>query len=614
MVDTCPPLDPNTLDPNTPDPDTADSKTPDAWNAARRIYRHLTPQRRRQFAGTIGLMLAGAFAELATIGAVLPFLALVAGVAGGRYAGIVAVVARLGQVFGLGTLAISAAILILIAILSAVLRLVLIWSSQNLVFAIAHDFATQICDRTLHQPYGFHVMRNSSRTISGIDKVQHVLGNVLLPAMAGATAAVVAVFILAALVAVDPATSMIAALSFVVLYALVSLMTRRRLYRNADIIASSLQARVQTLQEGLGGIRDVLLDRTQAIFVAKFERLDSQFRHAQAANQFIGAAPRYLVEAGGIVLIAVLALYVGNRPGGVVAALPMLGALALGAQRLLPLIQQVYFSWSQIHGNRAALADVAGLLDMPKPQPPARIPVPPLAEALTFDRVTYVYPAGGRPALEDVTLIIPKGIRLGLVGKSGSGKSTLADLVMGLLDPTEGGIRVDGRPLDDAAKPSWQAQIAHVPQAIFLADTSICANIAFGRDLDTLDPALVRDAARGADLHDFIQSLPNGYDTMVGERGVRLSGGQRQRIGIARALYKRATILVLDEATSALDDETETSVMVAIGRLSRDLTVISIAHRVSTLRLCDRILRLHEGRIVASGSYDSIVTDWRAET
>ncbi len=597
-------------------PDSTPRSAPprDAWQAARRIYRHLPPRRRRQLAVTILLMIAGAVAELATIGAVLPFLALVTGGGdSGRYATIITLVARLGTLLGLDTLAVSAAVLILVAVVSAVLRLVLIWSSQTLVFAVAHDFATRIYDRTLHQPYGFHVMRNSSTTISGIDKVQYVLGNVLLPAMAGTTAAVVAAFILAALIAVDPGTSLVAAASFVLLYAVVSLATRQRLYRNADIIAASLQARIQTLQEGLGGIRDVLLDRTQAIFVAKFERLDGRFRHAQAANQFIGAAPRYLVEAGGIVLIAVLALYVGGRPGGVVAALPMLGALALGAQRLLPLVQQVYFSWSQIHGNRTALDDVAALLDMPAPPVPARIPVPPFAIALVLDRVTYTYPSSGSPALAEISLVVPKGIRLGVVGKSGSGKSTLADLVMGLLDPTAGRIHVDGRLLDDPAKPSWQAQIAHVPQAIFLADTDIGANIAFGRDPATIDAALVREAARGADLHDFIQGLPAGYDTMVGERGIRLSGGQRQRIGIARALYKRATILVLDEATSALDDETETSVIAAIGRLSRDLTVISIAHRVSTLRLCDTILRLHDGQIIASGSYDDVITGWRPD-
>jgi ATP-binding cassette subfamily B protein len=583
-----------------------------AWRAARSIYGHLSPARRRHLLGTIMLMVTGAFAEIATIGAVLPFLVIVTpGAHGGRYAWAVADVARLGAAIGIGTIAVSAALLVLVAIVSVAIRLTLVWVSQNFVFAVAHDLALQIYDRTLHQPYGYHVMRNSSETLSGLEKVQYVLGNVMLPAMLGSTAAVVAVFILGALIAVDPATSLVACACFVGLYAIVSIATRRRLDSNSGIIAGALKARVQTLQEGLGGIRDILLDRSQPIFVAKFARLDDRFRQAQAANQFIGAAPRYVVEGGGVVLIALLTVYVGGRSGGVVAALPMLGALALGAQRLLPLVQQVYFSASQIYGNRSVLDDVAQLLDLPMPVARSGTPVPDLAHGVRFERVTFVYPAGDRAALRDVSLTIPKGARIGLVGKSGSGKSTLVDLLIGLLDPTEGAVTIDGRLLDEAAKPSWQAQIAHVPQAIFLADSTIAANIAFGRD--EIDLARVRAAAIEADLDEFIASLPARYDTMVGERGVRLSGGQRQRIGIARALYKRANVLVFDEATSALDDETEASVMAAIAGLPRHLTLISIAHRVSTLKTCDTIVRLREGAIVGVGSYAAIIGGVPAE-
>lgn len=578
-----------------------------ALAAARRIYDHLSPRRRRELAGTLVLMVVGAFAELATIGAVLPFLVVVTGGEGGRYGMVVRAVARLGAALGIGTVAVSAMLLVAVAVAAGALRLVLTRSSQHVVFAIAHDLATHIYERTLHQPYSFHVQRNTSQTIAGIEKVQYVLGNVLLPAMAGSTAAIVALFVLVALVWVDPATSLIAAGCFVALYAAVSFLTRRRLYRNGDIIASALQQRVQTLQEGLGGIRDVLLDRSQAIFADKFSTIDARFRAAQATNQFIAAAPRYVVEAGAVVLVAALALYVSTQPGGVIAALPMLGALALGAQRLLPLVQQVYFSWSQIYGNRGALNGIADLLDMPAPPEPAVVPLPPFAEAITIDRLGYRYPTGEAAALDDVTLTIPRGMRIGLIGKSGSGKSTLADIVMGLLEPGKGEVRIDGRLLDAAARPSWQRQIAHVPQAIFLADASIAANIAFGRDPADIDMDRVRKAALGAELADHIATLPQGYDTLVGERGIRLSGGQRQRIGIARALYKQARVLVLDEATSALDDETEAAVMAAIGRLSRDLTVISIAHRLTTLRGCDTIVRLHGGRIVATGSYDAVV-------
>ncbi|SFO48624.1 ABC transporter ATP-binding protein [Sphingomonas sp. OK281] len=578
-----------------------------ALTAARRIYVHLSARRRQQLGGTIALMVVGAFAELATIGAVLPFLVVVTGGEGGRYGAVVRAVARFGAAMGIGTVAVSAGLLVTVAVAAGALRLLLTRASQHVVFAIAHDLATHIYERTLHQPYSFHVQRNTSQTISGIEKVQYVLGNVLLPAMAGLTAAIVALFVLVALVWVDPATSLIAAACFVALYATVSILTRRKLYQNGDIIAAALQQRVQTLQEGLGGIRDVLLDRSQGIFAAKFAAIDARFREAQATNQFIAAAPRYVVEAGAVVLVAALALYVSTQPGGVVAALPMLGALALGAQRLLPLIQQVYFSWSQIYGNRGALNGIADMLEMPAPPEPAALPLPPFADAIVLDGLGYHYPTGEAAALADVMLSIPRGTRIGLIGKSGSGKSTLADMIMGLLEPGDGMIRIDGRVLDAAARPSWQQQIAHVPQAIFLADASIAANIAFGRDPADIEMDRVRDAARGAELTDHIATLPQGYDTLVGERGIRLSGGQRQRIGIARALYKRASVLVLDEATSALDDETEAAVMAAINRLSRDLTVISIAHRVTTLRGCDRIVRLQAGRIVASGSYDAIV-------
>ncbi len=585
-----------------------------AWHAAQSIYRHLSPARRRHLLGTILLMVTGAFAEIATIGAVLPFLMIVTpGAHGGRYGWAVAAIARLGVTVGIGTIAVSAALLIVVAIVSVTVRLTLVWVSQNFVFAVAHDLALQIYDRTLHQPYGYHVMRNSSETLSGLEKVQYVLGNVMLPAMLGSTAAVVAVFILGALIAVDPATSLVACACFVGLYAIVSVTTRRRLDHNSGIIAGALKSRVQTLQEGLGGIRDVLLDHSQPIFLAKFARLDDRFRQAQAANQFIGAAPRYVVEGGGVVLIALLTVYVSGRSGGVIAALPMLGALALGAQRLLPLVQQVYFSASQIYGNRSVLDDVAHLLDLPMPVARSGTPVPELADAIGFDGVSFVYPSGDRPALHAISLTIPKGARIGLVGKSGSGKSTLVDLLIGLLDPTEGRVTIDGRALDEAAKPSWQAQIAHVPQAIFLSDSSIASNIAFGRDAADIDPDRVRAAAIEADLDDFVGSLPAGYETMVGERGVRLSGGQRQRIGIARALYKRASVLVFDEATSALDDETEASVMAAIAALPRHLTLISIAHRVSTLRMCDTIVRLSAGEIVAIGPYAAIIGGLPAE-
>ncbi|MDE2595714.1 MAG: ABC transporter ATP-binding protein [Sphingomonadales bacterium] len=579
-----------------------------AFAAALAVFRQLEATRRRQLFGTMVLMVLGAFAEMATIGAVLPLLAMVSpGGESGRYATLLGPVRHLAEGLGIGVLPMAALLLIVVAIAAAVLRLLLLWAGQNYVFAVAHDLSRAVYARVLHRPYTWHVMHNSSETLAGMQKVQFVLGNVLLPIMAGTTAAVVALFILAALVAIDPATSLVSGLVFGLLYYGVGKATRRKLYRSSDVIAESLGARVQAMQEGLGGIRDVLLDRSQAVFLADFEAIDARFCQAQATNQFIAAAPRFVVEAAGVVLIAGLAVWVSGRPGGMAAALPMLGALALGAQRLLPLVQQVYFSSSQVYGHRATLIDVAKLLDGPQSEPlPADQPAP-FTQGIAFEHVGFTYPSASFPALSGINLAITRGARIGLAGKSGSGKSTFVDLLMGLLEPGEGRILVDGRPLDAAARAAWQAQVAHVPQAIFLSDGSIAANIAFGRAAGQVDMGRVREAARLAELEDFIATLPAGFDTPVGERGVRLSGGQRQRIGIARALYKQASVLVFDEATSALDDETEASVMAAIARLPRELTIVMIAHRLTTLRMCDAIVRLDAGRIAGIGPYDLLL-------
>jgi len=366
---------------------------------------------------------------------------------------------------------------------------------------------------------------------------------------------------------------------------------------------------MQTMQEGLGGIRDILLEQSQEVFESKYRCVDYEYRNAQVANNFIALAPRFLVEATGILLLALLTLYFSAKPGGVIAAIPVLGAMAVGAQRLLPLLQQAYTAWSAFTGNRQVLIDVVELMRTPIVTSASRDRShPPVAfrESIAFDRVSFRYDNRGY-ALRDIDLVIPKGARVGLVGETGSGKSTMLDILMGLLDPTSGAVRIDGQVLDDRNRANWQAQIAHVPQAIYLADSSIAVNIAFGESDDALDRARVGDAARRAHLHDFICSLPEGYETAVGERGVRLSGGQRQRIGIARALYKQASVLVLDEATSALDSRVEAGVMRSIFALERDLTLLMIAHRTTTLAGCDRIVRLEAGRIVEIGTYEDLI-------
>ena len=570
--------------------------------ALRALLRHLSPRRRRAIVPLLALMFVGALAELFTIGALLPFLAAIAA------PGDTPILAAMRPLLDLvgarepGEVLRVLTALFACAVLGAgMLRLVLLWASQKFVYGISYELGVKLYADTLHQPYAYHTRRNSSDIIASINKVEMVTNLVLTPLMTATVAVVLATFIVAGLIAIDPAVAFTAGGGFVAIYLAISLATRRRLQRNGVIIARAQGERVKAMQEGLGGIRDVLLDRSQPVFVEAYERAEAGFRDARAVNALFGNAPRFLVEAAGAVLIALVAVSIAGRPGGVVAAIPVLGALALGAQRLLPLIQQIYQGWAFVMGNRQNLLDVVALLERPVPETAKAAAALSYREAIVLTGVGYAYESGRTHALSGIDLTIPRGARIGIAGKTGSGKSTLMDILIGLLEPTEGEMHVDGVRLSRENRAAWQKNIAHVPQAIFLADASIAENIAFGVKREEIDHERVRRAAEQAELADVIAKLPERYDTRVGERGIQPSGGQRQRIGIARALYKQASVLVFDEATSALDTETETAVMAAIERLDRSLTILIIAHRLSTLEGCDRVVRLEGGKMAEAG-------------
>lgn len=575
------------------------------------LWHHLSRRRRRQFVLLAGLMVISAFAELISLSALIPFL------------GILTVPERVLARPAMASLAsslgiTSAAQLVLpltlafagLAVLAGVIRTVLLWSSTRLAFAAGADISTEVYRRTLYQPYTVHVSRNSSEVISGItSKVHDVVFGVLVPLLTLISSTVLVGFVAVALVILNPAVALLATSVFGLCYVLMSWVSRRRLRLNSEQIAGQQTEVIKCLQEGLGGIRDVLLEGAQALYCDTYSRADSRLRHAQGSNVFISQGPRFGVEALSMVLIAVLAYVLSRQSGGLSSALPLLGALALGAQRLLPAMQQSHNAWANIVGYRASLADALVLLEQPLPAELLRTTAAPLQlrESIRFDSVRFRYSPTGPWILDDFNLSIRKGTRVGIVGTTGSGKSTALDILMGLLLPTQGALLIDGRELQGDSVRAWQRNIAHVPQSIYLADASVARNIAFGAPDDAIDLARVRQAARKAQIAEFFEGGPLGYDVLVGERGIRLSGGQRQRIGIARALYKQASVLVFDEATSALDSATEHSVMEAINGLDRELTIIMIAHRLTTLRHCDVILQLDRGRIVAQGSYTDLI-------
>ncbi len=585
--------------------------TPTLPNLLKRLWHHLTHRRQRQFGLLMGLMLVSAFAEVVSLGAVLPFLGILVAP---EHVFNHPIVADMVLAWGITsadqlvlplTVAFAAA-----ALIAGAIRILLLWVSTRIAFASGADLGIEVYRRTLYQPYRVHVARNSSEVISGItNKVNNVVFFVLMPLLTLVSSIVLLVAITLALIAIDPMVASVAVVGFGASYALITWMSRRRLHRNSQRIAYEQTQVVKALQEGLGGIRDVLLDGTQPVYCDIYRQADHPLRRAQGNNTFIGGSPRYIMEALGMVLIAALAYALSRQAGGIATALPVLGALALGAQRLLPALQQIYSSWANIASSYASLADTIELLDQPLPmeilQPaPAQLP---FQDTIRFDAVRFRYTGDGPWVLDGLNLVIAKGARVGFVGSTGSGKSTTLDLLMGLLMPTEGELLVDGQPISGIRVRAWQQTIAHVPQSIYLADTTLAENIAFGVPRNAIDLDRVQQAARQAQIADFIESSPEGYQAYVGERGIRLSGGQRQRIGIARALYKQASVLVFDEATSALDNTTEQSVMGAIEGLSSDFTILLIAHRLTTVRRCDTIVELEHGQVVAQGTYEQLL-------
>ena len=547
-----------------------------------------------------------ALAELVSLASVLPFLAVLTEperVWSASWVKQVAVFA--GLVSPSQLLIPTAAAFGLSAVITASIRLLNLWLGARLVAAIGSDLSCEAYRRTLFQPYAVHVQRNSSTVINSVTGQVGTAVAALNVVVVTATATLVSIFLLLGLLLVDAGVAIFTAFVFGSSYFLIGFLSRKKLAANGRAINFSRARVLKAIQEGLGAIRDVLLDNTQDVYLEIYSESDRPMRRLTASNQFLASFPRFSLEAIGLVVIAILACLLVLQKGSGEAALPLLGAFALGAQRLLPALQQAYSGWSSLKSFEADLQGLKAMLDQPLPTFVSRMHPLVLKRDIRFREVSFRYSPEMPTVLSSFSLEISAGERVGLIGSTGSGKSTSIDLLMGLLSPSSGFIEVDGDDIHDLFHPerlaSWRAAIAHVPQSIYLADSSIAENIAFGVPLDQIDYPRLRLAAQQAQIASFIESSPDGYDSFIGERGIRLSGGQRQRLGIARALYKQAQVLILDEATSALDNDTEQAVMDAINQLDRNLTVVMIAHRLSTVAKCDRVIRLDHGRVVADG-------------
>jgi ABC-type multidrug transport system fused ATPase/permease subunit len=474
----------------------------------------------------------------------------------------------------------------------------------------SHTLSVKLLSSYLRRPYTWFLNRHSADMgKSVLSEVEQVVRDSLIPALQLVSRLIIVAFIVGVVVAAEPVVAVSVFVGVSLVYGLVYLSMSGFLRRLGRARIAANRARYQIAQEVLGGVKEVKIGGLERGYLRRFENASLRFARLRVQFQLVRELPRHVLEliAIGSILIVIMALLM-RADGNLGAALPVIALYAFAGLRLLPAVQTIYQSIVSLRFGGPALEALHAELSAPAQAANWAAVAPlPLKREIALEHVSFAYPQAGRTALHDISLTIPVHTTVGLVGATGAGKSTLVDVILGLLEPQQGRLMVDGQAIDRSNVRAWQRSVGYVPQQIFLADESIAANIAFGMPPDKIDHAAVERAARMAMLHEFIVTeLPKGYDTEVGERGVRLSGGQRQRVGIARALYHDPDVLVLDEATSALDNLTEKAVMEAVNNLARRKTIIMIAHRLSTVKGCDTIFLVDRGTIKVAGHEDLV--------
>ena len=563
------------------------------------MYYCLSGERRIQLYLLTVLMVICAISEVLSIGALLPFLSVLTEPNLILNNPFLKPIVEALNVKSSDQLILLFTLLFCIAIaLSGMLRLLLLFTSSKITFAIGGDISVNIYQRTLLQPYSIHIARNSSQIVDGVTNKTISVIECIRCSIAIISSTIFLAIIVFTLFIFQPLITIQIFFGFGIIYLTIIKLTKRRLSENGKKIAYFSRFSIQNLQESLGGIRDILLDRNQNFYVDIYKNMVIPWRKSQGLNQFISGSPKFAIESLGIILFAYMAYELSRNENGIAGAIPILGVLALSAQRMLPILQQMFSAWSDLITQKPSLLDALELLEQPITKPSKNSNE---SEQLSFStliklcNISFSYGNNSPMVLKDVNLEIKRGARIGLIGTTGSGKSTLVDILMGLLVPSSGEIIVDGKRVTKEILSQWQNKIAHVPQSIYLTDATIAENIAFGVKKSQIDYQRVIWAAKEAQISDAIELMEKKYEALVGERGVNLSGGQRQRIGIARALYKKADVIILDEATSALDMATEHGVMESINNLDADLTLLIIAHRDSALKCCSEVYRLDGG-------------------
>ena len=491
---------------------------------------------------------------------------------------------------------------IFIILISAFLRLLNLWICTKLSASIGSDFSSEAYEKTLYQSYDKHIERNTSEIISTITVESNQTVTIIDLLLRLSTSLFTASLILLSLLLINWKLAIVLMTLLTLIYYLISLKVKKQLKTNGKKISINTPSQLKSLNEGLGSIREVLLNNSQNFYSNLFQKTDLIIKNLQAKNKFLADSPKFVIEAISLIILITIPFYLKNNFNNFNFIIPSLGIIVFSLQKLLPSIQNIYASWAIIQSKSPSLRKILDLLEQKVEFDFKNIDIPPIKfrNSITLKNIYFKYKKN-KNVLENINLIIKKGEVLGIKGVTGSGKTTLINIIMGLLKPSKGSFYIDNLNISESYSEkyifSWMKKIALVPQDIYLTDNSFLENIAFGVPHDEINSKLVRECARKSLIENLINESRNGYKTNIGEKGIKLSGGQRQRIAIARALYKKAEVIILDEATSALDNYTEDLVMKSINGLSKNITIIMIAHRLSTLENCDRVLTLKNGKI-----------------
>lgn len=587
----------------------------------REFYSLLTQQQRRQLLRLQVLIIGMALAQIASVIAIGPFMAVVGDMSKLQGDGWLALAYDASGMQSPKTfLSLLGGMVLGVLLLAALVSIYTTWRLALYSAQVGAELSSRLYRYYLHQPWLFHSGQNTSGLTTKVSaEVQRVTIKIINPAMELNAKLIMVSLMTLAIFLYNPVVAISGMVIFIGTYLLLYQTVRRYLVINGIRVSEAQAKRFKLMNEGFGGIKDLLLLHRQAGFTSRFDKASNRIARGEGVTQGLSEAPRFAIELVAFGSVIVLVLYLLNLyQGNLGAILPALSIYALAGFKMLPGFQKIYTSITKIRGNLAAYDAIRDDLIASREFKNTHAVSEAHAEAeitpwvpqreIKMQDVVFDYPGSRALALDGLSLTIPVNKMVGLVGSSGSGKSTAIDLLLGLIEPKKGRVLIDGIPLTSENLRHWQAGVGFVPQQIFLSDASILENVAFAIERDAIDVERVKEALHMAQLDELIEGFPEGLETHIGERGVQISGGQRQRLGIARALYQQAQVLVFDEATSALDGITERRVMDDIQRFSGQMTVIMIAHRLATVKECDIIYMLESGRVIDAGTYDDLAS------